>query len=81
MFKQIFDTVAQTQLKQREIETAVANTNARIDNIKDVVALDSTAWRADTQNLLNKIAIHLGGTSAFFRQLRNESYELLERRR
>ena len=63
MFKQIFDTVVQTQLKQQEIETAVDDTNTRIDNIKDVVALDSTAWRADTQNLLNKIAISLGGTS------------------
>ncbi len=80
MFKQIFDTVAQTQLKQQEIETSITETNTRIDNIKEVIALDSTAWRADTMNLLNKIAISLGGTSQFFRQLRIESYDLLDSR-
>lgn len=80
MFKQIFDTVALTQLKQQEIVQAVADTNTRIDSIREVVALDSTAWRADTQNLLNKIAVSLGGTSDFFRQLRTESYELIDRR-
>ncbi len=80
MFKQIFDTVALTQIKQQEIEKSVADTNARIDSIKEVVALDSTAWRADTQNLLNKIAVSLGGTSESYRQLRNESYELLDQR-
>ncbi len=68
------------ELKQKQLEVAVADTNARIDNIKEVVSLDSTAWRADTQNLLNKIAISLGGTSQFYRQLREESYELLDRR-
>ncbi len=68
------------ELKQKQLETALTDTNARIDNIKEVVSLNSNSWRADTQNLLNKIAISLGGTSAFFRQLRNESYELLERR-
>ncbi len=68
------------ELKQKQLEVAVADTNARIDNIKEVVSLDSTAWRADTQNLLNKIAISLGGTSAFYKQLRTESYELLDRR-
>lgn len=68
------------ELKQKQLETAITDTNARIDSIKEVVALDSTAWRADTQNLLNKIAISLGGTSAFYRQLRNESYELLDHR-
>lgn len=68
------------ELKQKEIEKSITDTNARIDNIKEVVALDSTAWRADTQNLLNKIAISLGGTSAFYRQLRTESYDLLDRR-
>ncbi len=68
------------ELKQKQLETALTETNARIDSIKEVVALDSTAWRADTQNLLNKIAVSLGGTSESYRQLRNESYELLDQR-
>ena len=68
------------ELKQKQLETDLIETNTRIDNIKEVVSLDSTAWRSDTQNLLNKIAISLGGTSTFFRQLRTESYELLDRR-
>lgn len=80
MFKQIFDSVAATQLQQKELEYKLKTTNNRIDTIKEVVSLDSTSWRGDTQNILNKIAIKLGGTSELFKQLRKESYELLDRR-
>lgn len=80
MFKLIFDSVAATQLQQKELEDKLISTNNRIDTIKEVVAIDNTAWRAETQNLLNKIAIKLGGTSEFFKQLKKESYELLDRR-
>lgn len=68
------------KLKIAQQDQIIENTNNRIDTIKEVVAIDNTAWRAETQNLLNKIAIRLGGTSQFFQQLRAESYDLLERR-
>ncbi len=68
------------KLKLEQQDIAITNANNRIDIIKEVVAIDNTAWRAETQNLLNKIAVKLGGTSQFFQQLRAESYDLLERR-
>lgn len=51
----------------------------RVESIREVVALDTTSWRDDTRNLLNKIAQELGGGIAF-QQVRAESYELLEKR-
>lgn len=51
----------------------------RIDSIRDVVALDTTSWRDDTRNFINKIAEALGGGMAF-QQVRAESYALLEKR-
>lgn len=51
----------------------------RIDSIREVVALDTTSWRDDTRNLINKIAEALGGGMAF-QQVRAESYALLEKR-
>lgn len=51
----------------------------RVESIREVVALDTTSWRDDTRNLLNKIAQELGGGTAF-QQVRAESYELLEKR-
>ncbi len=68
------------KLKLEQQEQALTDTNNRIDTIKEVVALDHTAWRKETQNMLNKIAIKLGGTGQFFQQLKAESYDLLNRR-
>lgn len=51
----------------------------RVESIREVVALDTTSWRDDTRNLINKIAQELGGGTAF-QQVRSESYELLEKR-
>lgn len=51
----------------------------RVESIREVVALDTTSWRDDTRNLINKIVQELGGGTAF-QQVRSESYELLEKR-
>ncbi len=51
----------------------------RVESIREVVALDTTSWRGDTRNLINKMAQELGGGQAF-QQVRAESYELLEKR-
>jgi anti-repressor protein len=68
--------VEQEQKRQAQEIEAVSN---RVDNIREVVALDTTSWREDTRNLINKIAQELGGGQAF-QQVRAESYELLEKR-
>lgn len=68
--------VEQEQKRQaREIEAV----SSRVDSIREVVALDTTSWREDTRNLINKIVQELGGGQAF-QQVRAESYELLEKR-
>ncbi|MGO5051213.1 hypothetical protein ACTQ6A_01660 [Lachnospiraceae bacterium LCP25S3_G4] len=51
----------------------------RVDSIREVIVLDTTSWRDDTRNLINKMANELGGGQAFS-QVRSESYELLDKR-
>ena len=68
--------VEQEQKRQAQEIEAVSN---RVDSIREVVALDTTSWREDTRNLINKIAQELGGGQAF-QQVRAESYDLLEKR-
>ncbi|WP_207641298.1 hypothetical protein [Lacrimispora aerotolerans] len=53
--------------------------NNRVYSIREVVALNTTSWREDTRNLINKIAQELGGGQTF-QQVRAESYEFLEKR-
>lgn len=47
--------------------------------IKEVVSLDTTGWRKETQNLINKIAIKQGGFD-HINLLKTKSYELLNKR-
>ena len=62
-----------------EVKELAQNSADRVESIREVVALDTTSWREDTRNLINKIAQELGGGQAF-QQVRAESYELLEKR-
>lgn len=72
MFQKIFNSVAEQQLQQKRLEQ-------KVDNISEIVALNSTDWRKDTTNILNKISKKNGGYDQY-RNIRNESYELLEQR-
>ena len=51
----------------------------KIDSIKEVVALNPNDWRKDTAKLIYKIALHIGGTE-HIKNIREESYKLLEQR-
>ena len=51
-----------------------------VQAIRDVMAINPTAWRKEVTNLLNKIAKGLGGTTEIYQNLRNESYKLLDER-
>lgn len=62
-----------------EVKDMVQTNANRVESIREVIALDTTSWREDTRNLINKIAQELGGGQAF-QQVRAESYELLEKR-
>ncbi|HHT7063000.1 TPA: ORF6N domain-containing protein [Bacillus cereus] len=72
MFQTLFTTLATQELNQRKLEQ-------KVDNISEIVALNSKDWRKDTTSILNKIARKQGGFE-MYRKIRNESYEILEQR-
>lgn len=79
MFNKIFQSVAEQQLEQKRQAEKIAEVENRVDSIREVVSLDTTSWRDDTGKILKKIGTSLGGGQAYS-QVRNESYELLEKR-
>lgn len=68
------------ELEQQKIQAEVKALETKVDTIKEVVSLDTTSWRTDTKNLINKIATYRGGTQNIFQETRREIYELLDRR-
>ncbi|WP_273125779.1 ORF6N domain-containing protein [Bacillus weihaiensis] len=86
MFQSLFQTVANQQLKNKELENRLIQqeqenkqTKSEVKGIREVVALSSRDWRKDTTSIINKIAVKQGGYDRF-REVRKESYELLEKR-
>jgi len=67
------------ELKQREIEMAITETKQEVQDMRDVIKLDTTSWREDTATLVNKIAKRLGGYE-HIKPIREESYKLLDQR-
>ena len=78
MFNKIFRSVAAQQLEQKRQAEKIAEIENRVDSIREVVSMDTTSWRDDTGKILKKIGTSLGGGQAYS-QVRNESYELLEK--
>ncbi|AKN32420.1 hypothetical protein Ccar_16770 [Clostridium carboxidivorans P7] len=86
-FKQIFDNMAKQELEQKQLqqELAVAKEETaavkqEVQGIRDVIALNPNSWKADINSILSKIAIERGGTTEAYREVRNESYKLLNER-
>ena len=79
MFNKIFQSVAAQQLEQKRQAEKIAEVENRVDSIRKVVSLDTTSWKDDTGKILKKIGTSLGGGQAYS-QVRNESYELLDKR-
>lgn len=77
MFKQIFDTVAATQLKQRQLEESLGKNKQEIQDMRDVISLDTTSWRKETTDLINKMSKKMGGFE-HIKTIREESYKLLD---
>lgn len=77
----------QSKLMKQQIDEAkthalqakadVVEARAEIQNIRNVVAINTTDWRKDTTIIINKISATLDGDYQF---VRNKSYELLEQR-
>lgn len=79
MFGRLYEVVARQELQQKEQEAKLNQLDNKIDSIKEVVALNPNDWRKDTAKLISKIALHIGGYENI-KQIREESYKLLEQR-
>jgi len=67
------------ELKQAELETAITENKQEIQDMRDVIKLDTTSWRKDTAQLISKIALNFGGFE-HIKNIREESYKLLDER-
>ncbi len=70
MFNQIFHTVANNELKTKQLEN-------KVDNISALMTLDAKDWRKEMVTILRKIAIKQGGMDKYS-EITNESYVRLE---
>lgn len=79
MFKQIFDSVATTQLKQQEQDKRIELVESQQEAIKEVVATVPKSWRSWVNKIITKISKTKNHLDAY-KETRLESYELLETR-
>ncbi len=80
----------QSKLMKQQIDEAkthalqakadVVEARAEIQNIRNVVAINTTDWRKDTTNIINRIAMSRDGGADNIHIIRKESYDLLEKR-
>lgn len=67
------------ELKQRELETAVTENKQEIEDMRSVIRLDTSSWRKESAELINKMVVSAGGFE-HIRQIRQEGYDLLDAR-
>ena len=79
MFKAIFDSVAKTELKQKEQDKAIEAVNQKVDGIRDVVVLSPNSWREECRKLLAKVAQARGGGGAY-QEVNAEVFQLVDER-
>lgn len=79
MFNQMLQAMAKTELKQKELELAQNENKKEIQDMRDVIKLDTTSWRKDTAELISRIAVSLGGFE-YIKDIRQQSYNLLDER-
>lgn len=79
MFFLASQAMLNVEAKQKELEQKIINQDAKVESIKEVVALNLTNWRKDSANLIIAIAQVMGGHE-HIQHIRRESYRLLEER-
>lgn len=73
---QFMNSVVQSLAKQ-EMETKRLET--KVDNISDIIALNTTDWRKESRQLINKMAKSQGGHGAY-QEIQADIYQELDRR-
>lgn len=63
----------------KEQQQALSDTNKRIDNIGEIIALNPNSWREDARRLIVKIATKMGGFD-YIREVNKEIYRLIDAR-
>lgn len=72
MFNKMFQAVANQEQKLVEV-------NDKVDNISNIVALNTSDWRSETGSWIRQMAIKQGGGAAF-KEINQEIYAEVERR-
>lgn len=72
MFNQIFKSVANQELENKKL-------NHKVDNIAEIVSLNTTDWRKTSQSIIKKIAITQGGYEAY-RDVAKSIYDETDKR-
>lgn len=67
------------ELEQKQIKQDIADTKQDLQGIREVVALNTTNWKADSSRIISTIAGKLGDFS-HIKEIRNEIYKQLEQR-
>lgn len=67
------------ETEQKRQAKAIEDTNARLDNIGEVISLSPNSWRKDAQHLVPKIAQKMGGNE-FIRDVQAEIFQLVDER-
>lgn len=65
------------ELAQKKMQQEVAAVKEDVGNMREILSLDMKDWRNGINKLLNGIAHQLGG-QAYYQEVRNESYNLLQ---
>ncbi len=67
------------EMRQKEQDRAIEEVNKRVDDIKDVVALNPQSWREEARKLIVRIAQAMGGNE-YIRDVQAEIFGLVDER-
>lgn len=73
----IEDVLIQSLQEMKDIKYRLDDTNKRIDDIREVVALNPNSWREDARRLIVQIAQHLGGNE-YIKDVNAEIFNLVD---
>lgn len=59
-FKQIFDTMVEQEIKQKQMEKDIEGIKTSLDGIQNLISLSKDNWRHDVKDIINKIAYKTG---------------------
>lgn len=59
-FKQIFDTMVEQEIKQKQMKKDIEGIKTSLDGIQNLISLSKDNWRHDVKDIINKIAYKTG---------------------